>query len=555
MINSIRNKFLAIYVLLFTIAIIFLTSISVSIINNNLVGVISMYSLNATRQYADNIGDELEYHHAALEVLAENNAIKNEKIDQIIDKLAVLLSSDKYLFENIIFADLEGISYRIDGSKGNVTDRAYFNEIIHGNKASHVGEPILGRVVKVPTINVSVSVRNKSDKLVGIVMGSIPLETLSSEINQIELSEESFGWIIDKNGTIIAHPDFDFSNYVDIETLPNYGYEYNETLLKQLKNESEGIGEYYHEVDNERRLVTFVNIPNSPGWKFGISSNKTDLLSLPQFMRTRIISLSAIVLLIVIIVTLVMTNSIVKPIQGITQAASGGDEFVISLSLLQKNREIITLIDAYNHMRNALWKHSNELEDLVIDRTKELKSTNAELYRLATRDALTGVYNRSRLYDELIRFKTSVDHGEISNFAILFIDVNNFKYMNDTFGHDVGDQVLKTLIKHIQENLESTMKIGRYGGDEFIIIMPSVTKKESHDMIAVLIDTIAALRNMEEMIIGMLGVEAIDIPSNRALGLSVGYAGYNKEDEIDIDQLIKVADKSMYEMKVQGKED
>lgn len=104
-----------------------------------------------------------------------------------------------------------------------------------------------------------------------------------------------------------------------------------------------------------------------------------------------------------------------------------------------------------------------------------------ELAKLASQDPLTGAFNRRRLEEEALRVQArSIRTGK--PMAVMMIDVDHFKTVNDRFGHQVGDEVLKHVAKIIETTIRADDYFGRYGGEEFCILLPSTAKDEAYAM-------------------------------------------------------------------------
>jgi diguanylate cyclase (GGDEF)-like protein len=114
---------------------------------------------------------------------------------------------------------------------------------------------------------------------------------------------------------------------------------------------------------------------------------------------------------------------------------------------------------------------NRRLKTLVKLRTQELENSRAELEKLSNTDALTGLNNRRKLDDFLIQQVNESERYK-KQVSVILLDVDHFKRINDNFGHDVGDQILVMLAELISHNIRSADVLGRWGGEEFMIICP-----------------------------------------------------------------------------------
>lgn len=108
---------------------------------------------------------------------------------------------------------------------------------------------------------------------------------------------------------------------------------------------------------------------------------------------------------------------------------------------------------------------------LLEEAQKDIEEKNKELEKLATTDKLTNLYNRRKI-EELLEFEINRSERFNHNFGLAIVDIDKFKEVNDTYGHQVGDKVLKELANILNINRRKTDFVGRYGGEEFVIICP-----------------------------------------------------------------------------------
>jgi diguanylate cyclase (GGDEF)-like protein/PAS domain S-box-containing protein len=170
------------------------------------------------------------------------------------------------------------------------------------------------------------------------------------------------------------------------------------------------------------------------------------------------------------------------------------------------------------------------------DITQE-KHMAQQLYRAAHYDALTGLPNR-RLMLDLFKQAITQASKQQTVLAILFIDLNGFKAINDTHGHQIGDEVLKIVAKRIPQTLQPTDLFGRLSGDEFLVVIHLLADKTA-------IPQIERIRNSLEQ---PMHTNNLTLQISASIGLSL-----YPQDAQDIEQFVRIADQSMYKVKAQHK--
>lgn len=162
-----------------------------------------------------------------------------------------------------------------------------------------------------------------------------------------------------------------------------------------------------------------------------------------------------------------------------------------------------------------------------------------ELEEMAIRDPLTGIYNHRHMHaclsEEIVR-ALRYEHP----FSIMMIDIDHFKQVNDSHGHLVGDFVLKRMVRLFEEHLRRCDTIFRYGGEEFIILLPETEKNE-----AMLV---------ADRLLGAIRSHTFDCDGNRVhITISIGSAMF-PEEASDVPTLIGLADRRLYRAKKMGRD-
>ena len=181
------------------------------------------------------------------------------------------------------------------------------------------------------------------------------------------------------------------------------------------------------------------------------------------------------------------------------------------------------------YLKNIELKHEIE----------ERKFAQEALAKLAGLDSLTGVLNRREFFNlgekEVTR---AIQSGQ--PLTTILLDLDRFKHVNDTFGHAVGDQVLITLTRTIRESLRQGEMIGRYGGDEFAILLPGSTRHDGQQIAERLLEKLASQNVSTKK--GIIPITA-----------SMGIAELSQVAQKTLDELLELADQALYEAKRVGR--
>lgn len=198
-----------------------------------------------------------------------------------------------------------------------------------------------------------------------------------------------------------------------------------------------------------------------------------------------------------------------------------------SLELQEDNAELVAQLTEHNH---AVQELNASLEKRVAERTAALQS-------MANRDALTGLYNRrglQRWMDDWLAQPSS------AGIAVLFLDLDRFKQINDGLGHDLGDRVLQEIARRFEMRLPDDVAVARWGGDEFVVTIPLPADDGDRGM--------RLAMNLRERITAPLTVEGELLH----VGVSIGIARYPRDGKSPSD-LISAADLAAAEVKRAGR--
>jgi diguanylate cyclase (GGDEF)-like protein len=225
---------------------------------------------------------------------------------------------------------------------------------------------------------------------------------------------------------------------------------------------------------------------------------------------------------------------------GISKTLISGEIMSIGTPIYEKDGFYQWLVldiekDQKDYVLNDLFYRF--LENILI--YKKTKDKEENLLLLASTDDVTGLYNQRKLAEDLE--KAIVEHEEKHDtFSIMFIDLDHFKQVNDNYGHVVGSKLLSDLGKVLALILRQSDHIYRYGGDEFVIIMPNVDVGTVHEV---------ALRVLDRIKNYKFEIGNGEIYN---MSISIGIAEY-PTDASSAKEIVQFADDMMYESKKSGR--
>jgi diguanylate cyclase (GGDEF)-like protein len=257
----------------------------------------------------------------------------------------------------------------------------------------------------------------------------------------------------------------------------------------------------------------------------------------------------ATLLFVAVVATLLLNRRLVAPMRQLMRAARAVGAGKLDVYVpANSSDELGLLTHTFNHMTQRLAQSQTEfatyqrtLEDKVAQRTKELEIATAQAYRDALHDILTGLPNRALLDQRLkqIVAQASRDKHQV---ACLFLDFDHFKRINDTLGHDAGDQLLQAVAQRLTSAVRESDTVARLGGDEFVLILPGL------DPAHAAYEVMAVLTRVRESFLAPFRL-ADQTPT---LTCSIGVSVY-PVDATDPNGLIKQADTAMYAAKEAGR--
>ncbi len=362
------------------------------------------------------------------------------------------------------------------------------------------------------------------DKIIGLIRANI--------------SSEYFGAFIPESGNafiLTADDEYLFSS-TGLSDKPEL-----EKQAKALITEGKASGFLSTSESSVKNIYGYATIDGCD-WLYIIKQSGTQYQQILSTLPATLIITLIIILFIAINISSFLAHRYTSPIitlkDNMTEAAAGNLDLKCDIT---SDDEFGELSDMFNNMMDIISTNYKQLEEskTILEANEiELKKNYAEIEQLAYHDGLTGLYNRVAF----MKFAYEIFHKQGSQFdrhAIFFIDLDNFKNVNDTLGHDYGDILLKQVSAKLSSYTDTDDILARTGGDEFLVFKRSYTTLNELELFAkTLVETVREPFNLDG--------------ETANISMSVGVALFPR-DGLTISELIKNADIAMYNAKNSGK--
>ncbi|USD66988.1 diguanylate cyclase [Vibrio sp. SCSIO 43136] len=317
----------------------------------------------------------------------------------------------------------------------------------------------------------------------------------------------------------------------------------------------------YGQVDHSREDLKIIELKISNGHKvFSLGSlyiapnfevvrqrtiSRINLVLLTQSVKTFIVSMSILLLF----ATLV-TRHLRRIADFAATATLSGDDSPLALSRAKGRQpdELDELVDSINRSWIKLKQSRKREAELMLSlerkvdlRTAELKKANEQLAQLSTTDALTQLANR-RKFDDLLNLELRKARRDQSHITLALIDVDNFKAFNDTYGHQAGDECLKSISGVLQSFSRRPGDLAaRYGGEEFAIVLTDMSVENAEEYAHLVRQSIQDLQIANEG------------SKHGVITVSIGISVVKPDSDFVAEEIIEMADLSLYAVKNSGR--
>lgn len=470
-----------------------------------------------------------------LGVLDEVLAIGTLGRDQQKEALQNLVANDRFYHE-LTLLDAEGRELVRTSHFGTVTnpEHAFAHEgaalsSVLATESTYFGPVVFDDIVREPLMEVAVPLRDRrTGTIESALIATVRFKQIWDLLGGVQDSDLTDVYVVAANGTIVAHQ--------------NPAVVLRGTTIVLPPSDGQAVG-----LSGERAVIATQPLDIGRAEMTVVAEQTTaSALKVADRAVEVIVSVAVLGLLLAITLVVLAVRQIVRPIEGLADSANKIAEGDLSHRAdVESGGEIGVLARSFNAMTARLNEEIVSLEDRVRTRTEEIEQAVAvqdelidQLEHHAANDFLTGLPNRyaleSRLDVELARASRLGCHV-----ALLLLDLDDFKDVNDSFGHPVGDQLLVAVGRRLQDTLRDADAVCRLGGDEFAIVQPDVADREQAAALA------------ERLLAAFTAVFELD-SHEVFVGVSIGVV-VSEGPTPPIPQFMQRADLALYRAKGEGR--
>lgn len=353
----------------------------------------------------------------------------------------------------------------------------------------------------------------KANETIGVVGMDIDFTMIEDLVNNVRIYDNGYAFLTDENGYVMCHKTYPFGSQmssVDKSLMP---------LVDELENGTSGSSLFSYSDHNEAKKMAFRTLRN--GMRLAVTAPLKEIDKSKNTLLLQIVISVILIATLAVCVTILITRRMVRPLKELNTAAKKIAEGDLSITLTQQTKdEVGALSDSFQMTVDHLRKYINYINSL------------------AYRDALTGVKNKAAYQDAERRLEEQMRQGR-PEFAVVVLDINDLKFVNDTFGHDFGDMLIIDACKIICKSFTHSA-VYRIGGDEFAVILEGSDYANYWEL----------LENFQS------AVEEYNKNShqNSYLSIAKGIALYNSETDLVFSNVFKRADDAMYQNKADMKQ-
>ncbi len=391
-----------------------------------------------------------------------------------------------------------------------------------------------------PSIIMGVPLFDAANKLQGVLLAEIRISVIEKLRQGIKFGDKGHSAIVDQNGRVIAHPNPEWM--AEMKNLSSW------PIVQKMKAGKKGVTEFYSSFIKADMVAGYSAVAGT-GWGVMVPQPKSEVIAhVNQFMNSNFLW-GGFGLVVAIILGYLISRWITRPINRLAQASQdlldnnlkGEFEFPADnepREAKQLGYALKSLVRGLQFAREEVAELNGNLQQKVSQATQQLRIANEKLEEAAKSDFLTSLGNR-RFFEMDLTDIISRRDSESEYLSLLLFDIDNFKSINDTYGHAAGDEVLTRVARILESFMRQGDVVARYAGDEFVLRLRC--------------DGRVAQSRANQI---RHAIENLSIPwRHRHLNVTVSIGVYSEiiTEDLNLKKILHNVDIAMYEAKKRGR--
>ena len=374
-----------------------------------------------------------------------------------------------------------------------------------------------------------------SDMVLGYIVSTINTDYFRNFLNSLIIDDTGFAILLDNDGNIIYHPNSPLiGTKINSNRLSGIVKDYNNGLIEKS-------GSFQYTYENTNQVYGYCILP-SLNWVLLMKQDTASIKSLTNFMLSLLTTVCLLLLVIITLCANLLTKQYSTPIIALRDAMrTASDGNLTVQSNIKSNNELGELSKNFNKMLHIIRTNYQDLESMheeLLLNEEQLRSNYDHIEFLAYHDTLTNLPNKLAFLDYVNAVLLSSSPLEALH-AVYFVDLDNFKTVNDTLGHEYGDALLVKTASLLTSALHSDGMLARAGGDEFLLFRENIPSTE---------DAVWFASQIIDIFKNPLDLDGEIVYVSMSIGISI-----YPENGLTSNALIKNADIAMYKSKDTGK--
>ncbi len=381
------------------------------------------------------------------------------------------------------------------------------------------------------TLHLASPIWSNEQQVLGLIVLSIDVKTLFERL-QAELPDYYQVYLANSRGELLLNPER------SKDQSPNQGVgallqtQLPATLALLSGERDSLISALPQERGQPVRLASFTSVvidsDANINWLLGLAVPEKHILQASTELDQRLVQIIAVLSGLTLLLSLWLARTLIRPLNQIG----------VAIAHFSNNLSLYPLPTQRKDELGKLARDIRAMQQKILAQISELNANQIELERMAHNDPLTGLPNRRLFFD---RLQHAISKAERSNklVGLLYVDLDHFKEINDSHGHAIGDEVLRSVARLLGSVTRSGDTVARLGGDEFVILFDEVEDG-------------ASLLSIAQKLLGLLQNRLLIGGKDLVVRASLGISLYPRDGQ-DAQSLLQNADRAMYNSKRDGR--